>query len=797
MGNIGGLYAPYSRVFLTLSLLLFWGCSSAAGITFSELPAEAGIGAYERTPSPRAVQNQVLIDGTLPSGASVFCRDAIEAAIPGAFDNAPVVPLVAGFACQPLAPRGVPGTCIFDYDDDGDEDFYVTNGPGSSNSLFANQFAQTGVVTFIDVAAQAGVQAQSQDSSGCVAADLDNDGDQELFVLGMASVGANTAGNVLFDNNGDGSFAIAVSGAEGSASGVALSSTLADVDADGLLDIFISHAAVASDLTAIYLLPTERNQKNQLYLNQGGLSFTDVSDTSGIRDLAGMRVCPEPNVACDIGEAQPIAESISAGFSWATAAADIDLDGDIDIMTGDDQAAVPDVGSPVSPFEGVPNSNRGLVHVHLNDGEGGFTDQPAAIDRTGAAPTGSWMGISYCDYNHDGHMDFFGSNFGDVNLSAALGAPLLGVQPSRWFLGNGDGTFVDSLVPGGPLPGIGATPFGWGSASIDYDNDGDCDVVFTGNIFPGGLVTLDNPIAVYENDGDGNFTGDTTILTDANRARHQLRVKHAMAAGDFNDDGFADIVTVSNTNIPASTLEPGPNGEPPLTFANPFNFGGPWDTEALVSAYMAPCDFSAPAPGSKCEELAPDADDLPPIPYLETVIVPGPGGPIVVPDSYPNGDVSVEISSGNANQWIKVDTAGSIGIIQHARVNRDGIGAVVQVTPVQGFQKGRVAMQPVVAGSGRTSQHSEVAGFGLGDLSRATIDVLWPGGVRNRLHRVPGRQTVLFPEIPCSIDTDSSLLVYQRCVRTALEGLVDADVLGDAQARRFSASAFIAYLEER
>ncbi len=83
--------------------------------------------------------------------------------------------------------HGAPGVAILDYDNDGDQDLYATNGQGASNSLYRNQLVETGQLTFVDVADQAGVAAADQDSTGVCYGDLDNDGDPDLLVLGHRS----------------------------------------------------------------------------------------------------------------------------------------------------------------------------------------------------------------------------------------------------------------------------------------------------------------------------------------------------------------------------------------------------------------------------------------------------------------------------------------------------------------------------------------------------------------------------------------------------------------------------------
>lgn len=78
----------------------------------------------------------------------------------------------------PILPSGMPGVAVLDYDNDSDPDIYVTNGPGAANSLYSNQLNETGQLTFVDVAQQAGVTATEQDSSGVSIGDIDNDGDR-------------------------------------------------------------------------------------------------------------------------------------------------------------------------------------------------------------------------------------------------------------------------------------------------------------------------------------------------------------------------------------------------------------------------------------------------------------------------------------------------------------------------------------------------------------------------------------------------------------------------------------------
>src|SRR5262249_34054530 len=157
--------------------------------------------------------------------------------------------------------------------------------------------------------------------------------------------------------------------------------------------------------------------------------------------------------------------------------------------------------------------------------------------------------------------------------------------------------------------------------------------------------------------------------------------------GDLNNDGFPDIVTASAMNIPDTI---------PLT-RFPATYGSPFDPTAY---------------------------------YVEQFRPVGPGEFVWNGYEFPNGTLQVEMNSANnGNGWVKIQPMGSAGLVQGGRVNRDGIGAVVTFTP----EHGKAAMQPIVAGSSFASQDSLVADFGLGGARQGTVDILWPGGVRNRL----------------------------------------------------------------
>ncbi len=691
-----------STILIFLAILAFSNKPAAAdgGVTYHDI-ADDGVGlAYARTRSPEFNDVQAFALGSL--------------ATPMTAADLPFLPQMTG---------GYPGVVVWDYDGDGDLDIYASNGPGSANSLFQSQLVETGSLTFVDVAVSAGVAAIDQDSAGVCYGDLDNDGDPDLAVMGRHDA------NRLFENRGDGTFSeVAASGIE-AGDLWSTSCAVGDVDGDGLLDLFIANSAVTSDSQWIFVEPFAFNQHNQLLHNDGGLTFTDVSASAGIEHTLGLSAGFEGNPT----------------VTWSATLVDVDLDGDLDITFVDDQAAiVPEA------FGGV---DSGLIHVFENDGTGFFTDRPIVLDDRRAAP---WMGVAYGDLNCDGRLDLFASNFGDYALGS-LGIPsVLGFQASRWFLGNGDATFVD---PG--TGGIVATPFGWGTAIFDYDNDGDLDILSHGGLDVSHAVIADNPGTILQNRGcSADFTIDFDAIPDdpacvdasgesiPRCTQHIRRNVRGVAVGDLDGNGFTDVVTTANITLPADmSLVPAPN-----------SYGAELDGTAFFVPIIA--DLMA-------------------------------GNGVWVGSHPEPGNLAVELASANGNGWAGVRVQGSIGLTPDGRVNRDGIGAVLAFTP----RRGTTVTTPVTGGSSHLSQNSPERIFGLGSKSFGRLEVLWPGGHRNRLYGVRRGERLTMPEIPCSFDDGGPFSDYLTCVATTLVDLHAAGVIDRRHQRRLFLSAAIAFFD--
>lgn len=678
----------------------------------SLLTVSTGLALLSLTPSPVQGQSSVTFQDVATDPASGLTYQRTQSPTELIFDQLKTQPLYtfADVLQTPIKTRGVPGIALFDVEQDGDLDIYVTNGPGSANSLFLNQMADSGSLSFVDAGIAAGVAATAQDSTGVCFGDLDNDGFQDLYVLG------NNEPNKLFWNQGDGTFVdVSVSsGADGGAQSRA-TCAIGDVDNNGLLDILVGNSFDWSNQLGLFIEPYDLNQHNQLFLNQGGMVFADGGAASGIQNQQS--TVPAANGA--------------PGLTWSIALVDMDVDGDVEVVAGDDQG-----GIPFAIYGGV---DRGLVHIFDNNGSGAFTDQTLG---SGTDTPGQWMGLAFGDLNCDGAMDFFASNFGDYGFSPLPIPYALGDSASRWFLGNGDGTYQD--------PGVGAlvaTPFGWSNAIVDYDLDGDSDIIFHGGLDVSPFVDSSNAGVHLRNMGcSADFEYDQAAV--AGSTDHTRRNVQGMAVGDLDNDGFPDVVSASNFDAPAPL---------PLT-THAYQYGSLFDAEAVYVEAFIPTGNPFEWTWSGIE--------------------------------FPDGSLAVEINSAdNGNSGITVDLEGGFGRIAGAASNRDGIGAVIQATP----RGGQTSMVPV-GSSSYTSQGSLNVHMGLGDAKRGVVEVVWPGGTHNRYYDAKGGSVLHLPEIPCDFTaTWSSFSAYQSCVKDALDAWVELGVVAKHEKGKLFSSAVRAY----
>jgi len=388
------------------------------------------------------------------------------------------------------------GLALFDYDGDGDVDVYFLNGAplrgtkvdaAPKNALYRND----GGWRLTEATPQAGVGDEGY-GLGVAIGDYDNDGDQDIYLN-------NYGPNVLYQNNGDGTFSD-VTGKAGVANGnqVGAGTNFLDMDGDGDLDLFVSnyvkfsykmHSVLYRAGNRAYSGPRDYPPtSNHLYRNNGDGTFTDVSVASGIgRHL---------------------------GTGMGTVCADYDNDGDTDIYVANDDE---------------PN------FLFQNDGTGRFAEvgliAGVAHDLNGGEQ--SSMGVGCGDYDNDGWLDFYVTGYQQ--------------ELALLYRNLGDGFFEDATR----LSGAGAGTFphvNWGTEFVDFDNDGDRDLFIACGHFERGIKRLDDSTdyqvrnVLLMNTGDGKFVNVSDTCGDGLAVESTSR---GAAFDDLDNDGDIDIVVVN------------------------------------------------------------------------------------------------------------------------------------------------------------------------------------------------------------------------------------------------------------
>ncbi len=416
------------------------------------------------------------------------------------------------------------GAAFLDYDNDGDLDVYLVQGrllgektkpedaifprrPGAprGDRLLRNELiGRSGggrEPQFTDATADSGIRAEGY-GIGVAAGDVNNDGWTDLYVT-------NFGANELWTNNGDGTFSDTTQLAGVADSRLSVSAAFVDYDRDGWLDLYVvnhvdvsvaSHKPCENRLGQPEYCATAMYQgvPDSLYRNRGDGTFEDMSRHSGIASVR------------------------SAGLGVVTA--DLTGDGRVDIYVAND---------------GDPNQ------LWINQGDGRFKDEAllagAAVNMDGAAEAG--MGVDAGDFDGDGDEDLFMTHDSQ--------------ETNTIYVNNGKGWFEDRTLAAGL--GVPSQPFtGFGTAWLDYDNDGWLDLfVANGAVrtLPERLTAdapfpLDQTNQLFRNLGDGRFR-ETTIQAGA--AFRKSEVSRGAAFGDVDNDGDTDILIVNNSG-PARLL---------------------------------------------------------------------------------------------------------------------------------------------------------------------------------------------------------------------------------------------------
>ena len=385
------------------------------------------------------------------------------------------------------------GIALFDYDNDGDLDIYLVNSltvdlvktKGKTKShLYRNE----GSGKFTEVAEKAGVSDIGW-GMGVAVGDYNNDGFEDLYVTCLGP-------DYLFQNNGNGTFTNVTAKAGVSDPRWSTGASFFDYDHDGDLDLFVTNyvdfdvnnlpefgQGKSCQYKSIPVQCGPRGLKgagDSLYRNNGNGTFTDVSKAAGVSDPDGY-------------------------YGLGVITSDFDEDGLIDIFVANDS---------------TPN-----FHFR-NKGDGTF-EEIGFVAGTGVNENGSEqgsMGVTVGDYDHDGKLDLFVTNFAD--------------EYNTLYHNNGKNSFTD-LSYAAKVAAVSLPYVGWGTKFFDYNNDGWVDLfVANGHVYPQ-LPGYRQRRLLHRNNRDGTFT---EVSADFGEVLTENRVSRGVAFGDIDNDGDIDLI---------------------------------------------------------------------------------------------------------------------------------------------------------------------------------------------------------------------------------------------------------------
>jgi enediyne biosynthesis protein E4 len=392
------------------------------------------------------------------------------------------------------------GVALLDYNNDGLLDIFLVNGGrvtspmqvpekfDRANPRYWNRlFRQNKDGSFTDVTEASGLANAGLGNygMGVAVADYDNDGFPDLFVT-------NYGKNILYHNNGDGTFTDVTAQAGVAGGGWSVSAGFFDYDNDGHLDLFVTrymewdtkHSKACGGAWRTYCPPAEfPATTNLLYRNRGDGTFEDVSQKSGI--------------------------ALKKGRALGVAFADYDDDGFMDVFVAND------------------GMQQYLFH---NNGDGTFTECGlecgAALTADGKPMSG--MGVVFQDYDNDGRPDIIVTVLPRENYTV--------------FHNDGNGQFSYRSLETG-LAALTSGSSGWGVGLEDFNNDGWKDLFVAQShvldnverIDPS-LRYLEKPLLAITSNGRFELADSGITVPLAGRGA---------AFGDLNNDGWLDAVMTS------------------------------------------------------------------------------------------------------------------------------------------------------------------------------------------------------------------------------------------------------------
>ena len=390
------------------------------------------------------------------------------------------------------------GITIFDYNNDNLMDVFMMNGTyiegisDSEGKEFKNTsdrlYKNNGNGTFTDVTEKAGLTDLNW-SMAAAAIDYDNDGDQDLYLL-------NYGPNVFYLNNGNGTFtditsSLGLTGPDklNGFTKWSIGASFWDYNRDGRMDVMVGNFLafdpdyISSQTPGMMPHPSEyKGQASMLYEQQPDGKFLDVTREKGLF---------YPDLKC-----------------MGLTVYDYDDDGDLDIFQANDHQ---------------------LNFLFRNDN--GIYKEVAVASGVAANSQGKGTGSMH-------------GTIGDVDGDGLIDILVVDLEYGALYRNLGNGLFEDITEESG-LAGLLAGKGSWGAAFIDFDNDGDLDIVAANGTAE--ELILQYPL-LLENDGKGHFknTGQQHGAYFSTK-----RSGRGLAIWDYDNDGDMDII-VSHVDLQAT-----------------------------------------------------------------------------------------------------------------------------------------------------------------------------------------------------------------------------------------------------
>jgi hypothetical protein len=405
------------------------------------------------------------------------------------------------------------GVGLFDCDGDGKLDILTVNGSTidrfrAGGDPMVTLYHQDSDLKFTNITESAGLTVKGW-GMGIAVADFDNDGILDIYVTGYGH-------NVLYKGLGNCKFKDVTKQAGVEVGGFSTGAAWADYDRDGFVDLFVARY-VHVDMNNLPGFGSDERfcrfkgvlvqcgpwgmegESDFLFHNRGDGTFEDVSKKAGVDD-------PK--------------HRYGLGSIWG----DYDNDGWPDLYVANDAG---------------PN------YLYHNKHDGTF-EEVGLVTGTALSDDGQElgsMGVDFGDYDHDGRLDIFVTNFTNQpdNLYHNLGGNV-GFVDMTWASGLGRGSYAYVK---------------WGTGFVDFDNDGWADVfVANGHVYPqvdaiAGSPGYREPLQLFQNLHNGTFAD---VSAASGLGAVPLQSSRGAAFGDINNDGNVDVLVLNIGAAPTLLL---------------------------------------------------------------------------------------------------------------------------------------------------------------------------------------------------------------------------------------------------